>query len=196
MTQKNAPTEQPVHPLIQARWSPRGFQDKDVPRQDLLSVLEAARWAASCYNAQPWRLVVASRDQEPEAYEALMSGLNEFNQGWARSAPVIVVVAANPTFSFNGQPNRHSWYDTGAAVAQLTLEATHRGLHVHQMGGIDPDALRQASKLPEELEIICALVLGYAGTPEGLPEGLQEQEKAPRQRAPFSDTITFGAYQG
>jgi nitroreductase len=194
--EKHAPTQHPVHPLIKARWSPRSFQSKEVPREDLMAVREAARWAASCFNAQPWRFLVATRDQEPEAYEKLIGGLNEFNQAWAGKAPVVVVITADPVFSKDdGRPNKHSWYDTGAAVAQLTMEATHRGLSVHQMGGIEPDKLRAAGNIPASLDIICALVIGYAGHPDDLPEAMQEMEKSDRQRDPFNQNIIFGAFE-
>ncbi len=140
--EKPAATEFPVHDLIRNRWSPRAFSDKPVPLDVLRSLFEAARWAASSSNEQPWAFLVATKD-DPENSAKMLSVLVEFNAGWAKHAPVLALAVAELAFHHNGNPNRNAFYDVGAASAQLTLEANSRGLFVHQMAGYDLGARRR-----------------------------------------------------
>jgi len=188
---KIADTVPGVHPLIRSRWSPRSFSSRTVSPEDLQTLFEAARWAASSYNEQPWRFLVATKS-DPAAYQKILGLLVEFNQKWASTAPVLVITAAKKTFSNNGAPNRHAMHDTGAALAQLMLQATALGLHAHGMAGFDYERARQVLGIPDDYEVGAAVAIGYPDTPEKLPEHLREPEVSPRQRKPL-DELVFGA---
>src|SRR6185437_5594635 len=149
LMEKPADTQYPVHDLIRKRWSPRAFADKPVPAEALRSVLEAARWSASSFNEQPWRYIVATRES-PQAFQQMLGCLMEKNQRWAKGAPVLMLSFFKKTFSANGRPNRVAPHDVGAASAQLTFEATARGLAVHQMGGIELDKIRSTYHVPDD----------------------------------------------
>jgi nitroreductase len=191
---KRATTDYPIHNLLAERWSPCGFAETPVSPEDLRSLFEAARWAASSYNEQPWRYIIATRD-EAEAFEQLLSCLVEANQAWARFAPVLALGIAKRMFSHNGVPNRAALHDLGAASAGLTFEAGARGLLVHQMGGIDPEKARSLYRIPEDFEVVTALAIGYAGTPSGLPDECRKRDSAPRQRRPQRELV-FGRSWG
>lgn len=186
----DAPTDHPVHPLIARRHSPRAFADRAVDASDLLSILEAARWSASSFNEQPWSFIVATRDQ-PDAHARLLDCLVPSNQAWAGAAPVLMLSIAHTTFVRNDKQNRHAAYDTGQAVAQMVLEATDRGLVVHQMAGFDADRARASFSVPEGHEVIAAIALGHPGDPDSLPEPLRQRESAPRTRKPLGNMV-FG----
>src|SRR5215468_11860774 len=141
-SQKTAMPVHRIHELIARRFSPYAFSPRAVSNEDLCSLFEAARWAASSYNEQPWSYIVAMREDNEE-FERLLSCLVEGNQRWASSAPVLVLGIASLNFSRNGKPNRAAIHDLGQASANLTLEATARGLYVHQMIGILPDKARE-----------------------------------------------------
>src|SRR5437667_48899 len=130
--EKPAPSDFPVHELIRERWSPRAFADKPVPQDVLRSIFEAARWAPSSFNEQPWAYIVATKDDK-ENFEKMLSALVDFNVQWAKSAPILALAVAKLAFANNNAPNRNAQYDTGAATALLSVEATERGLAVHQM---------------------------------------------------------------
>jgi nitroreductase len=184
---KRAPKESGIHPVISHRWSPRAFADKPVTTEDLTKIFDAARWAASSYNEQPWRFVVGRKGDA--TYQKIFDSLIEFNQGWAKSAPVLVLSTAKKTFSHNGAPNGYGIHDTGAATATLTLQATALGLHSHGMAGFDKDKARAAFNIPEDFEIGAVTALGYLGDPETLPEGLKAQETSPRTRKPLEEVV-------
>ena len=188
---KAAVTRYPVHPLIRQRWSPRAFADRPVDRETLGSLLEAARWAASSFNEQPWIFIVARKEDSP-AFARALSCLVPFNQGWAQKAPVLMLSLARSTFANNGQPNRHAFHDVGAATAQLTFQATALGLSVHPMAGIDRDRIRAEYALPDDVEPVAGIAVGWLGDPETLPEGLREGEKAPRSRKSLDEIVLGG----
>lgn len=190
--QKPAPNEAPVHELIRHRWSPRAFGDKPVPPQVLRSLFEAARWAPSSNNQQPWAFIVATREDK-ENFDRLLSVLVEFNAGWARNAAVLGIAVSRQHFD-NGTPNRNAFYDTGAATALLSVEATAQGLFVHQMGGFDHHKAKQVLGIPEGWEPIAAFAIGYPGDPDSLPEKLREREVAPRTRKPVGDFVMTGEW--
>ncbi|MDO9442895.1 MAG: nitroreductase family protein [Beijerinckiaceae bacterium] len=195
LPQKPAVTAAPVHELIRDRWSPRAFADKPVPHEALVSVLEAGRWAASSNNGQPWRWIVATRE-DPVGYEAALAGFNARNQRWARTAPVLIFSLARKTFEANGNPNAHAWHDAGAANAQISLQATALGLHTHMAAGIERDRLRESFGIPEDFDICSGIALGYQGTPDRLPEELPGREVEPRTRKQLGEVVfsnRFGA---
>jgi len=191
--QKPAPSDFPVHDLIRERWSPRAFADKSIPQDVLRSIFEAARWAPSSNNEQPWAYIVATNDDN-EDFEKTLSVLVEFNAGWAKSAPVLALAVARLTFAKNNTPNRNAQYDTGAASALLSVEATAQGLAVHQMAGFDPEKARQVFGIPPGWEPIAALAIGYPGDPASLPPHLKDREIAPRTRKPIAEFVMAGQW--
>jgi nitroreductase len=176
---------------IQHRWSPRAFLDKPVSVETLHVLFEAARWAASCFNEQPWRFLVA-RKEEPEAYARMLSILVPKNQEWAKAAPVLMLTVARKNFAHNNTVNRHALHDTGAALALLAVQAASMGLQAHAMAGFDQDKARLVLKVPAEFEMGAAVALGYPGPSSMVAEGFRKAEEAPRVRKALGE-IVFGA---
>ena len=176
--EKPAETQYPIHDLLRRRWSPRAFSDRRVDPAIMRSLLEAARWAPSSYNEQPWSFIVATKDDTAE-FSRLLSCLVEGNIQWAQHAPVLMVSVARLTFEDDGKPNRHAFHDVGLAVANLIVQATALGLVVHQMAGIFPDKIRELYGIPEGYEAVAGIALGYPGDPQSLPEELRKRELAP-----------------
>lgn len=191
---QHARPDHPIHDLLVRRWSPYAFSEKAVPAADLRSVFEAARWAASSYNEQPWRYIVATKD-DPAAFNRLLACLVEANQEWAKEVPVLAIGCTHLKFSRNGKPNGVAIHDLGLASAQLTFEATARGLVVHQMAGILPDKVRLQYHVPEDVQPLTALAIGYAADPANLPEKYRPRDTTPRSRNPLSSFV-FGSDWG
>lgn len=190
--QKPANTGAPVHELIRNRWSPRAFADKPVAPEVLQSVFEAARWAPSSNNEQPWAYLVATKG-DAENFAKMVSILVEFNAGWAQHAPVMALSVAHLK-TRDGKPNRVALHDVGSATAQLTFEANARGLLVHQMAGFDAQKARQVLAIPEDWEPVAAMAIGYPGDPHKLPDKLRERELAPRSRKPTAEFVMTGGW--
>lgn len=188
-----APAEFPIHELIANRWSPRAFGDKDVSPETLRSLFEAARWAPSSSNEQPWSFLVATRNDQENFAKALQP-LVEFNVNWAKSAAVLGFAVSELAFAKNKAPNRNAQYDTGAAMALLSIEATARGLFVHQMAGFDPETAREVFNIPVGFDAIAAFAIGYAGDAATLPQPLRDRELAPRSRKPVRDFVMTGQW--
>lgn len=189
--QKPAQTEFPVHDLVRHRWSPRAFGDQSIAPDVLRSLFEAARWAPSSYNEQPWAYLVATKDDN-ENFAKMLSVLVEFNAGWAKSAAVLAIAVSELAFAKNSSPNRNAQYDTGAATAWLSVEATARGLFVHQMAGFDAEKARQVFGIPQGWDAIAAIAIGHPGDHASLPQQLQGGELAPRTRKPLSEFVMAG----
>jgi nitroreductase len=183
---KRADTVPGVLDEIQKRWSPRAFADRPVSDDALRQVLDAARWAMSSYNEQPWRYIVATKD-DAAAYDRVLQGLNEFNRSWAKTAPVLMISLVKKTFARNDKPNGHARHDLGAASAFLTLQATRLDLYVHQMAGILPDVITDTFDVPDDIEPVTGLALGYLGDPDDLPDKLAARERDERIRKPLSE---------
>jgi nitroreductase len=190
--QKPAPTNFPVHDLIRDRWSPRAFASKSVEPAVLASLFEAARWAPSSNNEQPWAYLVATKD-DTENFAKTLRVLVEFNAAWAKEAPVLMIAVSRLNFQ-NGTPNRNAFYDTGAATALLSVEATARGLAVHQMAGFDHAKAKKVFEISDDCEPIAAIAIGYPGDPNSLPEKLRDREVAPRTRKPLSEFVMSGRW--
>lgn len=193
---RTAPAAHPIDPLLARRWSPRSFTAAPLPAGAIESLLEAARWAASSNNLQPWYLIVARRDAEPDAFARLLGCLSPNNQTWARNAGVLMLSVARAANPNNGNPNRHAWHDTGAAMAQLALQAVSLGLQAHQMAGFDAAAARTAFGIPDGFDPVAAIAVGEVGPPGALPEVLAARETAPRQRRPIEEFACFGGWKG
>lgn len=188
---KLAETDAAIHDVIRSRWSPRAFSDREVSNEHLKSVLEAARWAASSFNEQPWLFFVV-RKSDGSAYQRFLNTLVPGNQVWASRAPVLIIMAAKKTFSHTGAPNYYALHDAGQALAHLMLQATALGLHAHAMAGFSHDKAREVIGIPDDYDIGAAVVLGHIGDPDQLPEQVRKMELSKRQRKPLNE-IAFGS---
>lgn len=189
-----AETSVPILPLLADRWSSRAFSDEPVSREVLLSLFEAARWSASCFNEQSWRFIVATRDT-PEAHAQLASCFSDKNQRWCKPAWILMVAIAVETFEVDGSPNRLAQYDVGQAVQNMTVQATAHGLNVRQAAGIDLQKIRELYAVPDGATVLCTIAIGYPGDSDSLVPPLNEREYHPRTRKPLSD-IFFGDTYG
>jgi nitroreductase len=175
-----------VLPVILHRWSPRSFSNRDVSAEDLRTLFEAARWAASSSNEQPWRYIVGRRGTE--THDKIFKSLGEWNQAWAGAAPVLVLGTAKKTFAKNGTVNEYAMHDLGAADATLCYQATALGLHSHQMAGFDHDVARQLFSIPDDYHLGSVNAIGYLGEPDALKVEYQRNlEAAPRTRKPLNE---------
>jgi nitroreductase len=190
---KPAATDVALHELIRNRWSPRAFSEKPVPPEVLRSLFEAARWAPSSSNEQPWAYLVATKD-DPENFAKMLGVLVEFNVLWAKHAPALALSVAHLKTQRDGKPNRVALHDVGSATAQLTFEANARGLQVHQMAGFDAEKARQTFAIPGDWEPVAAMAIGYPGDPGSLPEKLRERELATRTRKPLGEFVMTGGW--
>ena len=188
-----APSEYPVQDLIRDRWSPRAFSDKAIAPADLCSLFEAARWAPSSSNEQPWAFIVAPKHDHANFTKALQP-LVEFNVNWAKHAAVLGFAVSELAFAKNKAPNRNAQYDTGASMALLSIEAVSRGILVHQMAGFDPDTAREVFAIPASWDAIAAFAMGYPGDPASLPQPYRDRETAPRVRKPIREFVMSGKW--
>ena len=174
-----------IHELLARRWSPKEFSSRPVEPEKLALLFEAARWAPSSYNVQPWSFIVATRE-DAEGYTRLLSTLVEPNRQWAQRAPVLILTGAKLDYNHIARPNRHAFYDLGQAVANFTVQSTSLDLHIHQMGGFDPSAARELFAIPKGYEPVSVLALGYQDEPQAEP--------AARTRKPLTDFVFSGSW--
>lgn len=179
--QKSAQIEHTLLDVIHKRRSKRAYLDKAIDQETIDSLFEAARWAPSANNEQPWVYLYATKDQA-ELWNKLFETLNESNKVWAENAPLLVLSVIRKNFLLNGQPNTSAKYDLGAANAFLSLQATHMGLNVHQLGGFNRQRATENMAVPDTHEPVIMMAIGYAGTPETLPENLKLREETPNER--------------
>ncbi|MEA3187213.1 MAG: hypothetical protein QOD99_1043 [Chthoniobacter sp.] len=191
--EKPAETQYPIHELLARRWSPRAFSERAVEPEKLRSLLEAARWSASSFNEQPWNFIVATKGNVAE-YDRLLGCLVEFNKGWAKTAPVLLLSVASLRFSHNGKENRHAMHDVGLATQNLVVEATALGLFAHGMAGFDVEKARTTYEIPETHIPAATWALGYAGDPAQLDPETREREADPRVRKPISEFVFTGKW--
>lgn len=191
---KTSATEHPIAEVLQRRWSPLAFADRPVEPEKLLSVLEAARWAASSYNEQPWSYIVATKDN-PAEFDRLLTCLAAGNQEWAQNAPVLMLSVAKLSFGRDNSDNRHAFHDVGAASANLANQAAAEGLEVHQMAGFDVAKAKETYSIPAGYAPVAAIALGYLGDPQLLSEKLQQRESSPRTRKPLAEFVFSGSWQ-
>lgn len=192
--EKPADTQFPLHDLLKRRWSPRAFSEQAVGRDQLHALFEAARWAPSSSNEQPWRFIVATKEA-PEDYDRLLACLLEGNRKWADRAPVLMLSVARMAFEEDGRPNRHAFHDVGLASENLLLQATTLGLVAHPMAGFDVERARAELKIPSGYEPVAMIAVGYPGELSVLPDYLQQRELKPRERKPTAE-ITFSGQWG
>ncbi|ROO26661.1 nitroreductase [Salinisphaera orenii MK-B5] len=190
---KNAETDHPIHNTLAVRWSPYVFSAKPVAITDLRSLFEAARWAPSSYNEQPWRYIVGLKG-EGETHRRILDCLAEGNQPWARNAPVLALGVVMRNFSANGKPNKAAPHDLGLATGNLVTEATTRRLYVHQMIGLDPEAAREAFSIPEDAEAFTAIAIGYREAAQAGDSALHAREDKQRTRRPLGEFVFTGNF--
>ena len=183
-----------ILPVLTQRRSPRAYASRPVPAEALHQVFTAASSAASCFGEQPWRYLVGSQEATPEAFQKILAGMAEFNQSWAKNAPVLGVSIAKLTFSHDDNPNAWAKHDVGQASATLAIQAAELGLQVHQMAGFSAEKIRTAFGIPAGYEPVAVFTLGYPGDPAALPEGLREKEVSPRVRKPLAEFVFEGSW--
>ena len=191
---KKARTKHKVIELIKNRWSPRSFSDKDIDQKSINSLFEAASWAASAFNEQPWRFIYATKDNN-EVYSKIMATLIEWNQNWAKSAPLLILSIAKLNFTHNNEPNRTALYDLGQAIGQLGLQASSMDLFVHQMSGFDHEKAEKDFNIPEGYTALSVLAVGYLGKAKDLAEDLKKMELSPRERNELDSFIFKGDFK-
>lgn len=193
--QKTAITQLPINELIANRWSPRAFDaSKPVSQEQIISLLEAARWAPSCFGDEPWRFIVWDKNADEKAWQQGFDCLVPGNQTWVKNAPVLMLVCADTLFGHNQKENRWGQYDTGAAAENLCLQASSMGLAAHQMGGFNADAAREAFKIPAQITPMAMLAVGYEGDANDLPDEIKTRELAPRKRKPLGEHFFTGTW--
>jgi nitroreductase len=190
---KLASADHPIHELIARRWSLYSFDDRPVEAEDLRSIFEAARWAPSSRNEQPWRYIVATKD-DPAEHAKLLSCLTAGNQVWAQAAPVLALGIVKLAFTRDDAPNRVALHDLGLASATLSLEATARGIYVHQMAGIVPQLARELYAIPEDFAPATALAMGYRADPDRLPDPYRTRDRTPRTRRALREFVFGGSW--
>lgn len=195
MLEKNAITAAPIHDLLARRWSPRAYdKSKPVSRAQILSLLEAARWAPSCNGDEPWRYLVWNRADDEAGWQRVFETLSENNRKWCANVPVFMLSCAGSIFGHSGKPNRHGQHDTGMASLNLSLQAVALGLIAHQMGGFDSEKIRAAFAIPAEYTPMALIAIGYQADPAVLPEDVKAKELTPRKRKPLGETFFDGAW--
>lgn len=180
-----------INPLILHRWSPRAMSGEEITDNDLMALFEAAHWAPSAYNNQPWRFIYAKKNTP--SWDNLFSLMVEFNQSWTKNAAALVVIISSKNFAHNGKPSRTHDFDAGAAWENLALEAASRGLIAHGMEGFDYDKARQVLEIPDDYDVEAMLAIGKPGQKEMLPPELQERE-APSERNPLEKVVMEGKF--
>jgi nitroreductase len=195
MIEKNADTQLKINTLIASRWSGKAYDpQREVTDKQILTMLEAARWAPSCYGDQPWRYIVCNKHTNDEAWQKALDCLSEGNQLWAQHAPVLILVLADTVFSHNDKENRWGAYDTGAASISMCLQATELGLMTHQMGGFDKDRAEQTFATPTRFAAMSMMAVGYQFAKDQIPEDMLEREMSERKRKPLNDLFFAGCW--
>ncbi|WP_377470067.1 nitroreductase family protein [Pontibacter silvestris] len=181
-----------IHDLIRNRRSTRAYSSKPVPAEALTALFEAARWAPSTMNEQPWRFIYADKNENPEGYNKLLECLFEGNSSWAQHAPVLILTIAKKGYSTLDVDYAHAWHDVGLATGNMLAQATELGLYVHLMGGFSAEKAVELLQIPEGYQPVVMATVGYLGDVNELPENLKAREAAPRTRKPLSELVFNG----
>ncbi|MDR6241698.1 nitroreductase family protein [Aureibacter tunicatorum] len=185
----------PVHDLIGSRWSPRAFDiGKEISSKTLHSLLESVRWAPSGFNNQPWHLIVGDKHKYPESYQMIIDVLVPWNQQWAITAPLLILTVTREKFELTGEPNKHSWYELGLAIGNLTFQVMHEGLYMHQMGGFSEEKAREVFDIPSEFAPVSVIAIGYRGDVDQLPREIKEKEFEQQERKHQKEYVHFGKW--
>ncbi len=193
--QKPAITQVPIDPILANRWSGRAYDaSKSVSKEQIIALLEAARWAPSCFGDQPWRFVVWDKQTDNKSWQKAFDCLAPANQAWVKDTSVLMLVCADTLFNHNQKPNRWGQYDTGAAAENICLQASSMGLMAHQMGGFDSDKAREAFAIPEQYIPMAMLCVGYAADINTVTGDALDRETAARARRPLSELFFDGSW--
>ena len=196
MIDKQIDTSAAILETIAKRWSGVAFDpDRQVSEQQLLAILEAARWAPSCFGDQPWRYIVCNKTENPQAWQKMYDSLMEGNQAWCKHVPVLIAACHDTLFSMNDKPNGLGAYDTGAASVSLCLQAAELGLMSHQMAGFSAALLSEKFQIPERFKPIATIAIGYQLPEDKIPAAFKERELAPRKRNPLSENFFMGRWE-
>jgi nitroreductase len=188
-----AHTDYEIDPLLKKRWSPYAISDEKIEQTKINSLFEAARWAPSSFNEQPWRIIYATKEN-PDQYKKLADLLAEGN-AWASNAYMLMLICAKPNFAYNDKANRNHQYDTGAAIQNLFLQATSMGLVAHEMAGFDADRAHEALSIPKDVSVLAMMALGYRGNKEALSSELKSREDKPRERKKVEEFVFEGEWK-
>ena len=191
-TERSRKSTYQINPLILNRWSPRSMTGEELDNEEIMSLFEAARWAPSSYNNQPWRFIYAKRNTEH--WDRLFNLLAEGNRAWAKNSALLVVVISRKNFEYNEKPARTHQFDTGSAWENLALEAFSRGIVAHGMQGFDYDKARIDLEIPIDFEVMAMIAIGKKGSRDNLSPELQEKEKL-NDRKPLKDIVMEGIYR-
>ncbi len=195
MFAKKIDTQEEIDDLLARRWSGRAYDaDRPVAHEYIISLLEAARWAPSCYGEEPWRYIVCDKSTNEAAWDRAFSCLAEGNQSWAVNAPVLILALANTIFSHNDNENRWAQYDTGAASMSLCIQASSLGLMVHQMGGFSAEKAAEVFSIPEQHTSMAMMAIGYQLAEDNITGELMQRESSARQRNPLADQFFDGEW--
>jgi len=195
IVEKKAQTSVAIHDLMVRRWSPRAFDNnRPVSHEQIKSLLEAARWAPSCYGDEPWRYLLWDRKRDPAGWQKAFECLAGGNQIWVKNAPLLMASIAGSQFAHNGKPNRWAQHDTGASSMSLVLQAVALGLAVHQMGGFDADKLSEKFAIPAGYTPMAMIAVGYQADADILEGEIKERELAPRARKPLREKFFEGTW--
>jgi len=194
MSKNRAPSDVPILDVLADRWSPRAFSERSVESDKVASMMEAARWAPSCFNEQPWSFIIADKHEDPDGYHRLFDCMLEGNQAWAGTAPILMLSVAKMFFEYNNKPNRFGYHDLGMAVGNLLAQASSMDLYVHQMAGYHKGMAQKIFRIPQGYEPVAMFAVGYLGDPSQLPEGTRERETEPRKRYPVAEFTYAGIW--
>ena len=195
MSDRIAKTSRPIHELLARRWSTRAFDaSKPVGRDQLISLIEAGRWAPSCNGDEPWRYLIWDRGRDPGGFQKAFDCLSENNRKWVKNVPLLMLSCAGSNFAATGKPNRWTQHDTGAASVSMALQATALGLAYHQMGGFDAEKARAAFDVPAEYTPMAMIAVGYQAAPEVLDEETKKKELVARARKPLAEKFFEGGW--
>ncbi|MCK9255430.1 MAG: nitroreductase [Bacteroidales bacterium] len=178
-----------IYELIKSRRSPRGFFDKSISEEELSLMFDAAHWAASSYNSQPWRFIYADKEKNPELYNLILDLMVEFNKTWAKATPVLIVAMITTKHPKTGETLSHAKYDLGLAVGNMTIMAQSLGISLHNIGGFDQNKAREVLNLPDKIEPITIIAAGYGGLPGNLPLDIYKMEIMPRERLEINEIV-------
>lgn len=195
MSDRNAVTSKPIHELLARRWSTRAFDAaKPVSREQLITLLEAGRWAPSCNGDEPWRYLVWDRKRDSEGFQKAFDCLSENNRKWVKNVPLLMLSCAGSNFAATGKPNRWTQHDTGAASVSMALQAESLGLAYHQMGGFDAEKARAAFSIPAEYTPMAMIAVGYQASADVLDDETKAKELKARGRKPLGERFFEGGW--
>ena len=195
MQDRRAITSVPIYDLLARRWSPRAFDaNRSVTREQLVTLLEAGRWAPSCNGDEPWRYLIWDKARDPQGWQAAFDCLSDNNKKWVKNVPLLMLSCAGSIFGHTGKPNRWGQHDTGAASVSMALQAVALGLIVHQMGGFDVEKARAAFSIPAEYTPMAMIAIGYQAEPDILDDETKAKELKPRARKPLGEKFFEGGW--